>query len=160
LIFQQGEEIHIGVYEDGVKRAVRTDNLSNQSWYHITGVWDASENSLIIYLNGVGSTIAGYRNFALGAQEGFDIGHGTASSRFWLGYIDEVQIFDRVLSADQIYQIYQSTKDGDSDRRVIVSEETAIGDVWKCIVTPNDGVQDGTAVESNILQIVNYAGGE
>jgi hypothetical protein len=35
------------------------------------------------------------------------------------------------------------TKDGSSDVSVIVSEETRLGDIWFCYVTPNDGFQDG-----------------
>ena len=42
----------------------------------------------------------------------------------------------------------------------MVSEETSLGDIWQCIVTPNDGVQDDIPVYSNILRIVNYPGGD
>ncbi|MEA3458938.1 MAG: LamG-like jellyroll fold domain-containing protein [Candidatus Thermoplasmatota archaeon] len=157
--FQYGTEIHFGLCEDGVKRAVRTENLSNNIWYHIAGVWDASKKSLSIYINGLSSEEIGNRNYAMGSGEGsVDIGHGSSSSRFWYGYVDEFEIYDRALSTDQIYQIYISTKDGDSDKRIVVSEETILGDVWQCIVTPNDGTQDGTSIESNILNIVSYGG--
>ena len=159
-IFQFGTEIHFGICEDGVKRAVRTENLSSNTWYHIGAVWDASEKSLSLYLNGMSCTITGNRNYAFGAHTAFKLGAGTASGRFWLGFIDELQVYDRVLSGNQIYQIYLSTKEGYSDERVVVSEETSLDDVWQCIVTPNDGTQDGTPIESNILQIVSYGGGE
>ena len=159
-LFQFGTEIHVGVCEDGVKRAVRTENLSSNTWYHIAGVWDASEKSLSLYANGIISSEIGNRNYAMGVGEGLlELGHASASSRFWYGYIDEFEVYDRVLSADQIYQTYISTKDGDSDKRVVVSGETIFGDVWQCIVTPNDGTQDGTSIESNILNIVIYGGG-
>jgi hypothetical protein len=96
----------------------------------------------------------------MGVGEGLlALGHGSASSRFWYGYIDEFEVYDRVLSADQIYQTYISTKDGNCDERVVVSRETIFGNVWQCIVTPNDGTQDGTSIESNILNIVTYGGG-
>lgn len=160
LILQFGTEIHFGVYEDGIKRAVRTENLSSNTWYHIAGVWDASEDSLAIYINGTISTEIGYRTYALGAQYGFHIGHGTASSRFWLGFIDEAQIYDRALSAEQIYQMYRCTKEGFYNKSIIVSEETAPSNIWQCIVIPNDGTQDYDAIESNILQITSYGGGE
>lgn len=158
-MFQCGTEIHFGVSDDGIKRAVRTETLSSNTWYHITGVWDASEKSLEIYTNGEVSEETGNRNYANGAQTGLHLGHGTASSRFWLGYIDDFQVYSRTLSSNQINQIYLGSKDGSSDKRVIVSEETALGDVWQVVVTPNDGTQDGTAVASNTLQIVGYGGG-
>jgi FlaG/FlaF family flagellin (archaellin) len=158
-IFQCGTEIHFGVSDDGIKRAVRTENLSSNTWYHITGVWDASEKLLEIYTNGEVSEETGDRNYANGAQTGLHLGHGTASSRFWLGYIDDFQLYGRTLSSSQINQIYLGSKDGFSDARVIVSEETVLGDVWQVVVTPNDGTQDDNAVTSNTLQIVSYGGG-
>ena len=90
-----------------------------------------------------------------------DIGHGApGGGGYWHGYIDEVEIYPGIISADQIYQNYLSTKDGLSDKRVIVSEETSLGQIWQCTVTPNDGIQDDNSVESNTLQIIAYPGGE
>lgn len=76
------------------------------------------------------------------------------------GLIDEFHIYNRALSAEQVYQNYLSTKDGYSDKSVIISEEISLGDIWRCIVTPNDTNIDDEAVESNTLQIVGYSGGE
>jgi hypothetical protein len=76
------------------------------------------------------------------------------------GLIDEFRIYNRALSAEQIYQNYLYTKDGHSDKSVIVSGETYLGDIWKCVVTPNDGTKDDAPVESNSLQILSYSGGE
>jgi len=76
------------------------------------------------------------------------------------GLIDEFHIYNRALSAEQIYQNYLYTKDGHSDKSVIVSGETYLGDIWKCVVTPNDGIQDDISKESNIVQIVTYPGGD
>lgn len=160
LIFQMGSEIHFGVCENGVKRAVRSDTLSNDIWYHVAGVWYASEKSLELYVNGMLCPEVGYRNYASGVQQGFDLGHGTASSRFWNGFMDELQLFDRALSADQIDQIYRANKDEPYNNSVIVSSETLLGDIWQCIVIPNDGIQDLPEIASNILQIKPYSGGD
>jgi hypothetical protein len=159
-LFQYGTEIHFGIAEDGTKRAVRTENLSSNTWYHIAVVWDASEKSISLFKDGVYVNHSGNRNFAMGASTGkLELGHGSASSRFWLGYIDEFEVYDRTLTKEQIYQIYLSTKDGDFYERVIVSEETIIGDIWQCIIFPNDSIQDITSIDSNIINIVNYTGG-
>ena len=160
-IFSYQSGIHIGVCANGIKDAVRTQDLSSDEWYHIVAVWSASRRSIIIYCNGEPYTSEGYTNYASGLQaNSLDLGSGTASSKFWSGYIDELEIYDRALSEEQIYQLYLSSKDGDYDRRIIVSKETKIGDSWQCIVTPNDGLIDGTIVESNILQIKSYTGGD
>ncbi len=74
------------------------------------------------------------------------------------GMIDEIRIYERLLSEEQIYQNYICTKDGKSDVSVIVSEETTIGDIWYCIVTPNDQTLDASCVSSNLLEIDLYGG--
>ncbi|MCX6666261.1 MAG: LamG domain-containing protein [Euryarchaeota archaeon] len=75
------------------------------------------------------------------------------------GILDEFRIYDRVLSSEQIYQNYLCTKDGNSDQSVIVSEELVLGDIWRCIVTPNNSIIDDVSTESNRLQVVMYTGG-
>jgi hypothetical protein len=75
------------------------------------------------------------------------------------GIIDEVKIYPRVLTPEQLYQNYLCTKDGSTTRSVIVSEEIRLDESWKCLVTPNDGIQDDVATESNILYLINYGGG-
>jgi len=82
-----------------------------------------------------------------------------AGNNNFSGYIDEFKIYNRALSAEQIYQNYLCTKDGHSDKSVIVSEETAVENRWKCTAIPNDSIQDDELVQSNILQIMNYGGG-
>ncbi|NIP31091.1 MAG: hypothetical protein GTN59_11165 [Candidatus Dadabacteria bacterium] len=160
-MFQFGGEIHFGVSSEGTKRAVRSENLSSNTWYHIAAVWSASEKKLLVYIDGIEHSETGYRQFALGSGAGLlELGHGTASSKFWKGYMDELEIYDRVLTKEQIYQIYLSTKNGSYDRRTIISSLITIGDRWQCIVIPNDGDKDGILVESNVLKISNYGGGE
>jgi hypothetical protein len=75
------------------------------------------------------------------------------------GIVDEVKIYPRVLTPEQLYQNYLCTKDGDSTRSVIVSEEIRLDESWKCLVTPNDGMYDDITTESNILYLINYGGG-
>ena len=160
-IFLYGNEIHVGICCNGVKDAVRTESLLNNTWYNIVGVWDADEKSILAYCNGIKYELPGYRNFALGSGVNLlEIGHGTASSKFWNGYMDELVIYKKALSQDQLYQNYLSERAGDYDRRLIVSEETSNGDYWQCIVTPNDGKMDDTPISSNILKISNYTGGD
>lgn len=161
LMFQFGGEIHFGVcYNDGIQDSVRTENLSNNTWYHIVGVWDAGEKQLRIYTNGEPSEIPGNRTFSQGGSDDFDIGHGMASSRFWKGYIDEVQLYSRALSEKQVYQLYLCQKDGLSNKSIIVSDETNSGETWQCVVTPNDGTMDYDPVISNVINVISYPGGD
>jgi hypothetical protein len=159
-VFQKGTELHFGVSDDGIKYAARTDTLSSNVWYHIACTWDASEKLTEIYVNGIGYSEVGDRNYANGAHQGLELGHGTASSRFWFGYVDELQVYDCILSSAQINQNYLDTKDGLSDIRVLNSAETGLGNIWQVTVYPNDGTQDDVPVISNALQILSYSGGD
>lgn len=73
---------------------------------------------------------------------------GGVGNTYFNGTMDDVHVYNRTLTASQIQALY--------DGRVneIVSDETNIGDVWSCEVTPNDGAQDGASVLSNNLTIV------
>jgi len=75
------------------------------------------------------------------------------------GLIDEFKIYNRILSDEQIYQNYLCSKNGFSDISVIVSDETSVGQYWKCNITPNDSIQDDNIFVSNILKIKDYGGG-
>ena len=75
------------------------------------------------------------------------------------GLIDEFKIYNIELSGEQIFQNYLCSKYGESEISVIVSDETTVGDIWMCTVTPNDGENDFINVDSNLLQIVGYGGG-
>ena len=88
-IFQYGNEMHFGVSQSGIKDAIRTEDLTNDTWYHLVATWDALDRSQQIYINGVLYNKTGYRNYPYGAHSGILLGAGTASSRFWWGYMDE-----------------------------------------------------------------------
>lgn len=67
--------------------------------------------------------------------------------RYFNGTIDEVKIYNRSLSSEQIVALYNNRTD------LIVSQETEVGQVWNAEVTPNDGTIDGTMLGSNTLTI-------
>lgn len=63
------------------------------------------------------------------------------------GTIDEVMVFNRSLSTEEIVAIYVNKTNE------IVSNETAINDEWSCGVTPNDGFEDGITLSSNSVTV-------
>jgi hypothetical protein len=159
-MFQFGSELHMAVLESSVMHVVRTDNISSNTWYHVAGTWDASTEEAAIYLNGVRSTKIGNREPPFGSQDGMSLGHGSASSPFWYGQLDEFQIFDRVLSDEQIYYLYLTQKHAALNISMIAAQETDLGDIWQCQIIPTDGTQEDEAYETNTLQIIGYGGGE
>jgi len=125
-----------------------------------SGSWSASWYNVVVTSNG--TTLKMYINstlqsatVSLGSLTFFASGNylsiGKSSSSF-NGTIDDVQIFNRSLSPEQIKAMYQAGLENHSVA-IIVSNETAKGDVWQVAVTPNDKYADGITVLSNTLTI-------
>ena len=156
-LFQEDNAYHFGVSVAGTKYSVKSENALSDVWYHLAAVWNPNYNYLAVYINGTKLTYPGSQTFSYGSHTGISIGHGAAGSGgYWNGYIDEIQIYDRVLSDEQICQIYLTQKTGSTSKEVIVSPETQEGEIWQCIVYPNDGTQDGDPIISNSLKIIEY----
>jgi len=127
-----------------------TTLLENKTWYHIVGVFSAG-NVKRLYVNGVEEANSTTSLSIIHSPHPLGIGKNTdptfgGPSRAY-GYIDEVQMFDRVISAEQIKAIYENRTD------LIVSKDTIAGETWQACVTPNDGYDDGTELCSNTLVV-------
>jgi hypothetical protein len=86
-----------------------TNTFAPDQWHHVMVVLDNADNGTL-YVDGreENSFTTNYRPAADGQ---FSIGQewdGTATSDFFAGRIDEVVVFDRVLSADEISTTYES----------------------------------------------------
>lgn len=86
-----------------------TSGNSDTDWMHIVMTWDKDNDLISYYLNG---TLIGTDN-TLGtwsgslSSSGTTIGsYSTAPITMWDGQIDDVQIFNYALSADQVKQLY------------------------------------------------------
>jgi len=139
-----------------------------------TGVWThvvctfRSDTGLTIYINGVQkanrslqATIEGPSNpINYEKNEKLFIGcSGENSPNRWLnGTLDEVRIYPKKLTPDQIMQRYSETKSGSSNSSTMVPQEIndIYQNVWTCKVTPNDGTQDGTGRFSNPLTVLIF----
>lgn len=128
-------------YDEGVSCAADNDG----KWHFLVGTYDGSE--LRCYTDGVSSAPVSYSTPIDTHNDVFRI--GTFSGWYFNGTIDNVQVFDRTLSSEQITEMYNNRTD------LIVSEETSKDDVWKVCATPNDGNVDGATVCSNNLTILN-----
>jgi hypothetical protein len=125
-----------------------TNGLPLNTWTHVVVTYDGSKSvsGTQLYVNGqsssgtFGTTYAGMDNtnipLYIGRRDGF-----------FNGTIDNVQIWNRSLSATQVLALYQNKSN------LIVSQELSGGQNWTDCVTPNDGTSDGTMVCSNNLLI-------
>lgn len=81
-------------------------NLDDFKWHHIVGIFDG--NNAIMYVDGNPVTLGGEINDLSSATNATDlrIGQHTAGSFFFNGEIDEIRIYDRALSTDDVRQLY------------------------------------------------------
>lgn len=95
--------------DNGVARTLTgTTTFANNQWYHIAGTFKAGEMKL--YVNGISEAsrmdVTGPLNFNTG---NFDIGQYTnADLRTFVGTIDEVKVWSRALSPDEIKAEYDA----------------------------------------------------
>ena len=126
-----------------VSGSYRITNLS--TWYHVGWTYNSAIGGQL-YINGVaqsvlvGSGVLGKSNASL------EFGADTKALN---GSMDELMIFNRSLTANQILNIYNNRTD------LMSFNETSKGDVWRACATGNDGTKDGPEVCSNNVMILN-----
>ncbi|MBU1974240.1 MAG: hypothetical protein KKH52_02485, partial [Nanoarchaeota archaeon] len=137
-------------YDTGGAGAEFDLQTTQTSWtagtlYHVAVRWGVNGNK--IYINGVGEA-SNADTTAVSLNRMLNIGRYDSTNPLpFNGTIDEVRIYNRSLSPEQILALYQNRTD------LIVSNETSVSDTWKSCVTPNDGYEDGTQTCSNNLTI-------
>ena len=98
--------------------------LTTGSWHHVVATWDATQtgtNRIDIYVNGSKRALAHLGNLANGVTYSANtrlltFGNYSDSNNLWLrGSIDEVRIFNVVLTPDEIRQLYRM---GATPRRI------------------------------------------
>ena len=115
-------------------------------WYHVVGTYDKAYVKL--YLNGLLKSSSAFTANITTTTHNLEIGRGTSNLYNWNGTIDEVQIYNLSLSAEQILAIYKNKTE------LILSNETSAGQVWQACVTPNDISGDGAETCSNNLTVL------
>jgi len=79
--------------------------LSAEVWYHATVTWNGS--NYFAYINGVEKSNGSY-NGLTAVNKGLYLGAYTSNSTEFLdGTIDDVQIYNRCLSAEEIWELYE-----------------------------------------------------
>ncbi|MHC4500354.1 MAG: LamG domain-containing protein, partial [Planctomycetota bacterium] len=109
---------------DNHSRRTGIENLATHRWYNIALSWDGT--NYVVYVDG--STRATGTYYGLSALAGYaDIGgNGNRSDRTesFRGVIDEVRIYNRVLTSDEVLEVY-NTEGGTTNQAPVLS---AIGD--------------------------------
>ncbi len=138
------------VFEIASER-VYTPSVNDSEWHHVVATYNITHMSLHLDnlpAQSISVSLGDFSNsnpLYISSHEG---GGGSTLD----GLIDEVKIYNRSLSAEQIHQLYLEGNNSASPK--IVSQETSIGDVWTAAVTPNDGYADGNTTISNSVTIL------
>jgi len=107
------------------------DNITENQWNHIAVTYNGSNGQIIVYINGTEVSYetwnsGGSGNIVSDTENALYIGRYTTdiSDRYFTGKIDEVRLENRVLSASDVAQDYNSG----SGRKLKVDENTLA--VW------------------------------
>ncbi len=155
LTAQNSTDIRFQLRSSGnsIKQIINT-SFDLTEWHHVVGVFDNINNYHALYvdgqLSGTDTTDFGAETFTSTIQA-VGVTFAPTESSYFNGTIDDVQIFNRSLSPEQIQALYNNRTD------LIVSQETSLGENWSACVTPNDGSEDGVEVCSSNLTIVAEA---
>ncbi|MDP3881252.1 MAG: LamG domain-containing protein [Nanoarchaeota archaeon] len=136
-------------YDGGWKYEYGKSNVSDGKWHFLVWV-NYANKTMELYVDGVkevGGVASNVTNNGPVNQIGKNWG-----SNYFNGTIDEAQIFNSSLSANQIKAIYNAGI-GNRSVQTMHSDETAKGEVWTVAVTGNDKFDDGTTMLSNNLTI-------
>jgi hypothetical protein len=120
----------IGWYSGGWKGVATNDNPANylNQWTHVVGTYDGG--TFKIYING---ELKNSANYTLSGSSGTltRVGYYKSTSpQPWDGYIDEVAIYDRVLSQEEIQAHYYRRKFASPQPSTTVSAEETNGSPW------------------------------
>ena len=115
--------------------ATTTDSYPANTLYHLVGIMDPG-NPIQIFINGKEATYSTQHNsptinydiltnFAIGAGSHFG---QTTGQTGWTGMLDEFQIYNRVLTEEEISQLYYG---GLYDGNKMAYSQTTAGEEWK-----------------------------
>jgi hypothetical protein len=137
--------------DSSVKRiAEATVDLDDGDWHHIAAVKTAGVGHRV-YVDGSYEAFSG-DNDDVSNDGPVTLGKPYNTS-YWYGYIDDVRMWDRALSWQQVAEQADDISDED-ETKFILSEETFLKDEWSVTVTPNDNNDgDGTPKTSSTITI-------
>lgn len=95
-------------------KAVSKETYEPNVWHHIVGVFDLAANKVLVYVDGNLSGSADFSGSPRAYSESFYIGCAAPTSEkypFWFkGAIDNVRMYNRALTADEVKAFYTSSK--------------------------------------------------
>jgi hypothetical protein len=106
LLTKTDGKAYIDMHSGG-SDGISSVSVRDDTWHHVVGVRDTSGN-MKIYVDGVQAGITGYSGVVDETTFNWFIGATYNGGYFFNGLIDEVAIFDRVLTNDEIQLCYNN----------------------------------------------------
>ncbi|MBI2046895.1 hypothetical protein HYT26_01895, partial [Candidatus Pacearchaeota archaeon] len=131
-----------------------SNGISLNEWHYLVGTYNGSD--MKVYVDGIMKANTSRSGIINNSNYPLHIGNSVNeyADPDWYSYlngsIDEAAIWNRSLSATEIWQLYLAGKWGGS---VMHSSQTETGENWTCQITPMDYTQEGTALNSSQLNI-------
>ncbi len=99
------------VYQSGVGYSAISDNaLTASQWYHAAFILGSGGVHLVLNGQRLASSLANTSSFANITPTELSIGRLGELGVYWKGYIGEVSVYNRVLTAQEILDHYNATK--------------------------------------------------
>ncbi|MDP3919097.1 MAG: LamG domain-containing protein, partial [Nanoarchaeota archaeon] len=147
-LYRNGANLYV---VDGNGATDSTYDLTANIWQHVAVVFDPRLDGFNMYYNGVPiftRSVLAYSTNDYNFTIGSDLGTSSSTAVF-IGTIDQVMVFNRSLSTDQVYAIYQNRTNE------WVDGDTSVRENWTVTVVPIDYYEDGISVSSNNVTILN-----
>lgn len=132
LAFGGGTDIRLFIGNGTISAsAIASTPVSNNNWYHIVGTYDGS--TLRIYVNGILSGTASLSGSigSVSDRDFFLALNSINSAEGFTGELDDVAIFNRVLTADEIFELYTGLDKASTAWTKDLSETVSIVDTVK-----------------------------
>ncbi len=92
----------IYAYLNNTASATTTASVSTSVWTQVTVTKEAGTNAILIYFNGVLQATVGGGSSSTGSDNVLTLGSRTNQAQFYNGNLDEVRVWDRVLTVAEI----------------------------------------------------------
>ena len=82
--------------------------VNDDAWHHIAATWDI-DGEATLYVDGVSAGSVGHNGSNFNFTGRMRLGSPAANTRFYSGLLDDVRIYNRPLTADDIQELYEWT---------------------------------------------------